>query len=292
MTTTMDGKVVLITGGNSGIGKETAVELARMGATLVFTSRDASKGEAAAADVGQRAGRDVAWLPLDLASFASIRRFASDLLGRHDRLDVLVNNAGLILEGRTQTEDGFETTFGVNHLGHFLLTQLLLERIKASAPARIVNVSSDAHRSARDGLDFDDLQSTKRYGALRAYSRSKLANIYFTRELARGRAGSGVTANAVHPGGVATGFGRDGDFKGVYAFGYGLIRPFLRSPAKGAETSVYVASAPELDGVTGKYFADCKESQPTAIAQDDAAARRLWEVSEALVAQAGGAVNG
>ncbi len=284
MTTSMDGKTVLITGGNCGIGKETAVELAKLGARVVFTSRDAAKGAAAGADVSRRAGREVAWLPLDLASFASVRRFAGDFLGRYDRLDVLVNNAGLILQERTETEDGFETTFGVNHLGHFLLTQLLLDRVKASAPARIVNLSSDAHRSARDGLDFDDLQTAQRYGALRAYSRSKLANIYFTRELARRLDGAGVTANAVHPGGVATGFGQDGDFKGVFAFGYGLIRPFLRSPAKGAETSVYLASAPELAGVSGKYFADSKEKETTPAAQDDAAARRLWEVSETLVA--------
>lgn len=281
---TMSGKTVLITGGNSGIGKETAVGLAKMGATVVFTSRDAAKGAAAASDVSKRAGREVAWLLLDLASFASIRRFAGDFLGRYDKLDVLVNNAGLIMDRRTETEDGFETTFGVNHLGHFLLTQLLLDRVKSSAPARIVNVASDAHRQARSGLNFDDLQSTKGYGALGVYGKSKLANIYFTRELARRLDGSGVTANALHPGTVATGFGQDGDIKGIFAFGFGLVRPFFKKPAKGAETSVYVASAPELDGVTGKYFAGRKEKEPTAIAQDDAAARRLWEVSETLVA--------
>jgi NAD(P)-dependent dehydrogenase (short-subunit alcohol dehydrogenase family) len=286
MTTTMDGKVALITGGNTGIGKETAAALAAMGAIVAFTSRDPAKGEAAAAELRERSGRDVVCLPLDLASLASVRRFAAGFLARYDRLDVLVNNAGLIKGRRTETEDGFETTFGVNHLGHFLLTQLLLDRIKDSAPARIVNVSSDAHRSVKQGLDFDDLQSTKGYSFMRAYGSSKLANIYFTRELARRLEDAGVTANAVHPGGVATGFGQDGDLHGLLGFGYGLIRPFLRSPAKGAETSVYLASAPELAGVTGKYFADCREAQPTPVAQDDDAARRLWEISEALIAEA------
>jgi NAD(P)-dependent dehydrogenase (short-subunit alcohol dehydrogenase family) len=280
----MQGKTVLITGGNSGIGKETAVALAKAGANVVFTSRDAAKGAAAAADVSARAGRDVAWMPLDLASFASIRRFADDFLSRYDRLDVLVNNAGLMQQHRSETQDGFETTFGVNHLGHFLLTQLLLDRVKSSAPARIVNVASDAHRQARSGLDFDDLQSTKGYGGLTVYGKSKLANIYFTRELARRLEGSGVTANALHPGTVATGFGQDGDVTGVFALGFQLVRPFFKKPAQGAETSIYLASAPEVDGVTGKYFADCKEKQPTKVAQDDDAARKLWEISESLVA--------
>jgi NAD(P)-dependent dehydrogenase (short-subunit alcohol dehydrogenase family) len=281
---TMEGKTVLITGGNSGIGKETAVGLARVGASVVFTSRDAAKGAATASDVSERAGRVVVWMQLDLASFASIRRFAADFRGRYERLDVLVNNAGLIMQHRTETQDGFETTFGVNHIGHFLLTQLLLDRVKSSAPARIVNVASDAHRQARSGLDFDDLQSTKRYGGLAAYGKSKLANILFTRELARRLEGTGVTANAVHPGTVATGFGQDGDITGIFALGFGLVLPFFKKPAKGAETSIYVASAPELEGVTGKYFADGKEKQPTAVAQDDAAARKLWEISEALAA--------
>jgi NAD(P)-dependent dehydrogenase (short-subunit alcohol dehydrogenase family) len=289
MSGSMDGKVVLVTGGNTGIGKETAAALAGMGATVAFTSRDASKGAATASELSQRTGAEVVCLALDLASFASIRRFASDFLARYDRLDVLVNNAGLINGRRTETEDGFETTFGVNHLGHFLLTQLLLDRIKSSAPARIVNVSSDAHRSVRQGLDFDDLQATRGYSFMRAYGGSKLANIYFTRELARRLDGAGVTANAVHPGGVATGFGMDGDLPGLLGFGYSFfVRPFLRTPAKGAETSVYLASSPDVAGVTGKYFADCRESQPIPVALDDDAARRLWQVSEQLVAGAAG----
>jgi NAD(P)-dependent dehydrogenase (short-subunit alcohol dehydrogenase family) len=283
----MHGKTVLITGGNSGIGKETAVALARLGGTVVFTSRDPQRGEQAAADIRKRSGADVALMPLDLASFASIRSFAAAFLDRYDRIDVLVNNAGLVLSERTETEEGFETTFGVNHLGHFLLTDLLLDRIKAGAPARIVNVASRAHRFARSGLDFDDLQAAKRYSAIQAYARAKLANIYFTRELARRLEGTGVTVNALHPGGVATGFARDGDVKAPFSWLYTLARPFLRSPEKGAETSIYLASTPEVDGVTGRYFADSKETEPTLIAQDDDAARRLWAASEALISEAG-----
>ncbi|MCH7578282.1 MAG: SDR family oxidoreductase [Chloroflexi bacterium] len=282
----MQGKTVLITGANSGIGKETAVALARVGATVVFTSRDPQKGEQAAADIRQRSGADVTLMPLDLASFPSIRALAADFLQRYDSLHVLINNAGLVLNERTETEEGFETTFGVNHLGHFLLTQLLLDRIKASAPARIINVASNAHRFARGGLDFDDLQLTNGYGGWQAYGRSKLANIYFTRELARRLEGSDVTVNALHPGGVNTGFSHDGDVRAPFSWLFTLAKPFLRSPEKGAQTSIFLASAPEVDGVTGKYFADSKEEQPTPIAQDDEAARRLWTASEELIAQA------
>ena len=287
MTTSMQGKTVLITGANSGIGKETAVALARAGATVVFTSRDPQKGEQAAADIRQRSGADVALMPLDLASFPSIRALADAFLQRYDQLHVLINNAGLILTERTETEQAFETTFGVNHLGHFLLTQLLLDCIKASAPARIVNVASAAHRFARSGLDFDDLQLTNSYGGMQAYGRSKLANIYFTRELARRLEGSGVTVNALHPGGVDTGFSHDGDVRAPFSWLFTLAKPFLRSPENGAQTSIYLASAPDVDGVTGKYFADSKETEPTSIAQDDEAARRLWTASEQLIAQAG-----
>ncbi len=286
MTASMQGKTVLITGANSGLGKETAVALARAGATVVFTSRDPQKGEQTAADIRQRSGADVALMPLDLASFPSIHALADDFLQRHDSLHVLVNNAGLILTERTETEQGFETTFGVNHLGHFLLTQLLLDRVKASAPARIINVASRAHRFARSGLDFDDLQLTNSYGGMQAYGRSKLANIYFTRELARRLEDSGVTVNALHPGGVDTGFAHDGDVRAPFSWLWTLAKPFLRSPEKGAQTSIYLASATEVEGVTGKYFANSKEAQPTFVAQDDEAARRLWTASEELIAQA------
>lgn len=288
MSWSIEGKTVLITGANSGIGRETAVGLARMGANVTFTSRDRARGEEALADVRERSGRDdVGLMDLDLASFASIRRFASAFLGGHERLDVLVNNAGLILGDRRETEDGFEATFGTNHLGHFLLTDLLLERIKASAPARIVNLSSRAHRYARSGLDFDDLQSEHGYRGLRVYGRSKLANILFTRELARRLEGTNVTANAVHPGAVATGFARDGDVKGLYGRLVALAKPFLKTPEQGAQTSIYVATSPELEGVTGTYFANSKEARTAAAARDDEAARRLWQVSEELIAGAG-----
>jgi NAD(P)-dependent dehydrogenase (short-subunit alcohol dehydrogenase family) len=283
----MTGKVVAITGANAGIGKETAVALAGMGATVVMTARDAGRGAEALTEVRERsASSSVELLALDLADLASVRKCASELLDRHDRLDVLVDNAGLILSQRTVTTDGFETTFGVNHLGHFCLTTLLLDRLRASAPARIVVVASQAHKMARHGLDFDDLQTAhRRYRGFDVYSRSKLANLYFTRELARRLAGTGVTVNATHPGYVASRFGRDGDTH---------LEPFMRigerlfaiTPEAGARTSVYLASAPELTGATGGYYARCRPIAMSKQAQDDVAARRLWDASEKLLAAA------
>lgn len=280
----MHGKVVAITGANAGIGKETAVALARLGATVVMTARDPGRGEAALADVRARSGSDaVELMALDLADLASVRAFAAGLLARHDRLDVLVLNAGLMLRRRTETADGFETTFGVNHLGHFELANLLLDRLQASAPARIVVVASDAHKTARHGLDFDDLQSTRRYRSFDVYSRSKLANVYFTRELARRLTGTGVTVNAVHPGYVASNFARDGDMylEPVVRLGAKL---FAISPEAGARTSVYLASSPEVEGISGEYFAKCRPARVSKTAQDDIAARRLWDASESLLA--------
>jgi NAD(P)-dependent dehydrogenase (short-subunit alcohol dehydrogenase family) len=281
----MTGKTVVITGGNSGIGLETAVALAQAGAKTVITARDRTRGEAAVADIRARSGRDdVDLVVFDLASIASIREGAAAILALCARIDVLVNNAGLVLSDRRETEDGFETTFGVNHLGPFVLTELLLERIKQSAPARIVNVASTAHKGARKGLDFDDLQSTRSYRGMQVYSKSKLANIYFTTELARRLEGSGVTVNCLHPGTVATGYGRDGDSSGVLAFGLKLIKPFILSPAKGARTSIFLASSPAVAGVTGQYFVKYKARKPSAAARDDEAAQRLWKRSEELVA--------
>jgi NAD(P)-dependent dehydrogenase (short-subunit alcohol dehydrogenase family) len=195
-----------------------------------------------------------------------------------------VNNAGLTQLQRTVTEEGFETTFGVNHLGHFLLTTLLLDQLRASAPARVVVVSSMAHRSARAGLDFDDLQAERSYSPLGAYNRSKLANIYFTRELARRLDGRGVTANSLHPGFVASRLGRDGDGGVLGDVVMTLARPFAISPARGARTSVYLASSPAVADVTGQYFARCRETRPARVAVDAAGARRLWDVSDELVA--------
>jgi NAD(P)-dependent dehydrogenase (short-subunit alcohol dehydrogenase family) len=283
----MAGKTVIVTGANSGIGKATAEALAGAGARTVLTARSETSGREAVADIRRSTGSDDVELVLfDLADLDSVRRGAADLLDRCDRIDVLVNNAGLILSERTETKDGFEATFGINHLGPFLLTTLLLDRIVASAPARIVNVSSTAHRSARRGLDFDDLHSTKRYTGMQAYGRSKLANILFTTELARRLEGTGVTANAVHPGTVATGFARDGDANGVFAFGVKVIKPFALTPEKGARTSIYVASSPEVAGVTGAYFVKCRQTKPSGAALDQAAAEQLWAASEQLVSEA------
>ena len=282
----MAGKNVVITGGNTGIGKEAAVGLAGLGAHVVITSRNEERGRAARDEIVERSGNQaVEVMPLDLASFRSIRSFAADVLDRFDRLDVLVNNAGLTLQRRRETEDGFEETFGVNHLGHFLLTDLLVERLRATAPARVVVVSSNAHKSARRGLDFDDLQGERRYRWMDAYNKSKLANLYFTRELARRLDGTDVTVNALHPGFVRSDFGRDGDLGGIYGWGIKyLASPFAISPERGARTTIYLASSPEVDGVTGGYFYKCKPATPSTVAQDDAAARRLWDVSDELVA--------
>jgi NAD(P)-dependent dehydrogenase (short-subunit alcohol dehydrogenase family) len=283
----MTGKTVVITGGNSGIGKETAVTLARAGARVVITARDASRGEAAVSDIRDRSGSDkVEVAVFDLADIASVRKGAEQLLAMCDRIDVLVNNAGLVLSDRRVTADGYEATFATNHLGPFFLTELLLDRIKESSPSRIVNVASTAHKSARSGLDFDDLQTTNRYGAMRVYGRTKLANIYFTTELARRLAGTGVTANCLHPGTVATGYGRDGDAKGIIGFGVKLIKPFILSPEAGARTSIYLASSPEVKDTSGRYFVRCKPASPSKAARDDEAAARLWQLSEELVAKA------
>jgi NAD(P)-dependent dehydrogenase (short-subunit alcohol dehydrogenase family) len=284
MTDVVDGRVVLITGGNAGIGKETAVALASRGARVVFTARDAARGTEARTEIRTRSGSDeVEVMPLDLARFASVRDFAKRWGDEHDQLDVLVNNAGLILNSRRQTDDGYEMTFQVNHLGPFLLTQLLRDQLVAGDDARVVDVASDAHSSARRGLDFDDLQSTRHYRGFRVYGKTKLANILFTRELARRWAGTGVTANAVHPGFVASSFGRDGDTGRFGALLFPLLKPFALSPEQGARTQVYVASAPELAGITGGYWVKSAPATPSAAAQDDAAAARLWEVSEELV---------
>jgi NAD(P)-dependent dehydrogenase (short-subunit alcohol dehydrogenase family) len=286
-TGAMDGKTVVITGGNAGIGKETAVGLAERGAKVVITSRDEGRGAAALDAIRTRSGSDtVEVMELDLADTASIRAFAAAVLERLPRIDVLVNNAGLVVGRRQETKDGFELTFGVNHLGHFLLTELLLDRLKQSAPSRIVVVSSHAHKQARKGLDFDDLLAQKRYRSFSVYGKTKLANILFTRELARRLEGTGVTVNALHPGFVASRFGRDGDIGWMGNLGMPLVRPFAISPQQGARTSIHLASAPELDGISGEYFYKCALSTPSAAARDDAAASRLWQASEQLLAGA------
>jgi NAD(P)-dependent dehydrogenase (short-subunit alcohol dehydrogenase family) len=284
-------KVCLVTGANQGIGKETALALARTGAAVVMTSRDRAKGEAALADVRTRSGSENVELMLaDFGSFESIRRLAAEFLANHDRLDVLVNNAGAIITTRSKTADGFETTFGVNHLGYFLLTNLLLDTIKRSAPARIVNVASNGHLRAR--MDFDDLNSERgRYSAMTAYTRSKLANVLFTYELARRLQGTGVTANCLHPGVIRSGFGKnnDGYPRLIFQAFQIIARPFILSNEQGARTSVYLASSPEIEGISGKYFDNCRESPSSPASYDEAAQRRLWEISEAMCGLRAGA---
>ena len=282
----MTGKTVVVTGGNSGIGYETAAALGAAGARVLVTARNADKGRAAVSALTSRldGSGQLQLVVFDLADLASVRRGAEEILELAPRLDVLVNNAGLVLSERSETVDGFEATFAINHLGPFLLTNLLLDRLRVSAPARIVNVASSAHSAARRGMPFDDLQTTKvRYRGMRVYGQSKLANILFTVELARRLAGSEVTANSLHPGTVRTGYGADGDARGLLAFGIKVAQPFFLSPAQGARTSVYLASSPEVDDVSGKYFVKCKEKQPRKWAQDPEAAKRLWQVSEDLV---------
>jgi NAD(P)-dependent dehydrogenase (short-subunit alcohol dehydrogenase family) len=280
--TDLRGKRALVTGATNGIGRASAVALARMGAKLFIVARDPARASDTVAEI-QRAvsGVEIQVLRADLASQADVRRAAAEFLAAGESLDILLNNAGVVQLSRTETVDGIETTFAVNHLAYFLLTNLLLERIRASAPARIVNVASDAHRMGGP-LDFEDLGSAKRYSAMAVYGRSKLANVLFTRELARRLAGSGVTVNAVHPGVVRTGLGMNNDAP-ILKFLANLARPFFRSPEKGAATSIWACTAPELAGVTGRYFSDLREQEPHALALDDVVASRLWEASAKLV---------
>ena len=280
----MKGQTVVVTGGNSGIGLETAAALTAMGARVLVTARNADRGRAAVAEIADRTpGARVQLVVFDLADLSSVRRGAAEILEQAPRLDVLVNNAGVVLSERRVTVDGYEATFATNHLGPFLLTNLVLDRLRASAPARVVNVASTAHNSARKGIPFDDLQSEGRYRGMRVYGQSKLANILFTNELARRLEGTGVTANSLHPGTVRTGYGADGDARGLLAVGLKVSGPFFLSPAKGARTSVYLASSAEVDGVSGQYFVKCKPRTPRSWARDPEAAQRLWRVSEELV---------
>ena len=294
----MNGKTVLITGATGGIGLVTAAELARTGASVVMTARNREKGEAAADEVKRRSGSlDVEVLYGDLSSLALVRGLAAQFLATHDRLHVLVNNAGAMHVQRQETADGFELTFGVNHLAHFLLTNLLLAALKASAragsAARIVNVASAGHMGM--WIAFDDLQLRRLYVPMFAYGQSKLANILHAFELARRLEGTGVTANALHPGLVATGFGRNdaGIVSGMMDAAQTFFRPFFLTAEQGAETSIYLASSPDVEGATGRYY-DAKRAVPAWFtAYDQAAARRLWDVSEELVGgAAGGAPKG
>jgi NAD(P)-dependent dehydrogenase (short-subunit alcohol dehydrogenase family) len=284
MSDQMKGKTVIVTGGNNGIGLETAVGLSTLGADVVITARNQAKGEAALADIKDRSRNDRVQLMLaDFASLSSIRDFAADFKKNHDRLDILVNNAGGLNTSRSETQDGFETTFGVNHLGYFLVTNLLLDMLKASTPARVVSVSSRAH-VRRKGMNFDDLNSEQGYSGMGVYGDSKLANVLFTYELARRLDGSSVTANCLHPGVVRSGFGQNngGFISLLFKSAYTLMTPLTKSNAQGAATSIYLASSPDVEGVTGKYFADSKETPSSPASHDEEAAKRLWEISEQM----------
>jgi len=267
------GKRVVITGATNGIGRAAAEALAAKGAELAIVARDERKAKATAEQLG---GADV--LLADLSSQSSIRRLAADVLERYSRIDALVNNAGAMFGSRNVTEDGIEQTWALNHLAPFLLTNLLLERLKQSAPARIVTTSSDAHRGTR--IPFDDLGAERGYTSrgFRRYGETKLANILFTRELARRLDGTGVTANCFHPGLVATGFNRNNGLLMNVAMTF--AKPFSRNAEKGAETLVWLVDSPDVADDSGGYFADCHPAKPSSAALDDDAARRLWEVSE------------
>lgn len=279
MTNTMRDRICLITGATGGIGEVTAQALALSGATVVLVGRSREKASATVDRIKRATGNaKVEFMLADLSSQADIRRLADEFKQKYDRLHVLVNNAGAIYTARQTSVDGIEMTLALNHLGYFLLTNLLLDTIKSSVPARIINVSSDAHRIG--SMDWSDLQGDKKFGGWRIYGRSKLANILFTRELARRLAGTGVTVNALHPGVVATAFGANNGFWGKLmrkVMDFGSI-----SAEQGAQTTIYLATAPEVAGVTGSYFVKQKPTQPSAAAQNDADARKLWEVSEQL----------
>jgi NAD(P)-dependent dehydrogenase (short-subunit alcohol dehydrogenase family) len=272
----MKGKICLVTGSNTGLGKATAMGLASLGATVVMVCRDRNRGETAMAEIKKRTeSNSIDLMIMDLSSQESIRRLAEDFKAKYRRLDVLVNNAAVLARRRTLTKDGFEMTFAVNHLGYFLLTNLLLDQIKASSPSRIVNVSSDAHKGMK--LDFDDLHLEKSYSVIRAYGQSKLCNILFTYELAKRLKESGVTVNTLHPGVVKTEVFREMPFILDW-----LVKLFAASPEKGASTSIYLASSPEVEGVTGKYFKNKKEVRTSRESYDDSTGKKLWKISEEL----------
>jgi NAD(P)-dependent dehydrogenase (short-subunit alcohol dehydrogenase family) len=278
----MEGKICMVSGATSGFGAVTARELARLGATVIVLGRDRKKCARQVERIRRETGSPVEGLVADLSSQREIRRLAEEFRGKFPRLDVLVNNAGSFFMRRELTVDGLERTFALNHLAPFLLTTLLLDRLEASSSARVVNLSSNAHTVGR--IDFDDLQCERRYDRLSAYSRSKLASLLFTYELARRLEGSRVTVNAVNPGSAATNLGSDnGWVRGWLRVRLrNLLKRYLISPEEGAKSSIYLASSPELEGVTGRYFLKCKEVPSSAASYDRATADRLWRISEEL----------
>lgn len=280
----MSGKVVAITGANAGIGRTTAEALVRMGAKVLVCGRNSAKLEAAADSIRAAAGNSsVESFAADLSSVAEVRRLAAAIAQSSDRLDVLINNAGVGVDRRIETVDGFELNFAVNYLAPFVLTTELLPLLKASAPSRVVMVSSALHASVKT-LDLGDLQSSKRFKWDLVYNRAKLAGILFSNELARRLEGTGVTANSLHPGVIATEFGTDGDLNGLNALMFRIMKGFLPGPETGAQTSLHVASAPELEQISGRYFEKCREKAPSKLAQDETLAKELWETTEAILA--------
>jgi retinol dehydrogenase-14 len=276
----MAGRTVLVTGGTGGIGKATALGLAAMGAHVAITGRDRGRTEEAAREIRAAGGGPVDEFIADLSAQAEVRRLAAEVLRRLPRIDALVNNVGGYWDTRHVTADGLEHTFALNHLAPFLLTNLLLDRLTRSAPARVVAVAS--HAQAMGRIDFDDLQGERSYSGARAYNQSKLANVLFTYELARRLEGTSVTANALHPGVVRTSFGAE-DPGLLQRLLVPLLMPFMKTPAQGAATSIHLASAPELAEVSGRYFAGSRPRRSSGRSYDEAAAARLWRVSADLV---------
>ena len=275
----LQGRSCLVTGASSGIGEETALALAGLGARVLLVCRSRERGERSRERIVRRSGNQAVDLLLaDFASLAAVRQLAAEVLATCPALHLLVNNAGVVNLQRSTTVDGLETTFAVNHLAHFLLTNLLLDRMRESAPARIVNVASNGHKFGK--LDFDDLQSERDYSWMRVYGSSKLANIVFTYELARRLEGTGVTANCLHPGAVATRLGHNNGRLGPIVTT--LLKPFFLSSARGAATSIYLAAAAEVEGVSGKYFFRRRETASSPASHDRADALRLWQESSRL----------
>lgn len=280
----MHGKTVVITGATSGIGEVAAVKLASMGARIVFIARDKSRGEATLARLRKAgAGVDHRAHYADLSRLAEMKRVAEEIASSEFRVDVLLNNAGAIFDRRYETEDGLERTFALNHMSYFIVTQILRERLAATPGARIVCTSSDAHRRAT--VDFSDLQLKEGYGSLKAYCKSKLYNILFTRQLAARLRGTGVIANCLHPGFVATRFADEG--KGITASAFRVLKHLALSPEEGARTMIFLASAKDAANVTGQYFHKCAPKTPTPAAQDDQAGQRLWTESVRIAGIAG-----
>ena len=279
MTTSMSGKTVLITGGTGGIGRAAAVGLASLGARVGITGRDRDRAEAAAAAiVGESGNHSVDVFVADMSSQAEVRRLADEVLAAYPRLDVLLNNVGGFWAHRHVTADGLEHTFALNHLAPFLLTNLLLHRLVASAPARVVTVSSGAQSMGT--VNFDDLMGEQKYSGSRAYNQSKLANVMFAYELAKRLEGTGVTSTALHPGLTSTAFSAEDPALGLLVT---ILRPFMKSPKRGAETPVYLASSPEAEGLTGQFFANRKVKTSHKSSYDAAITSRLWQVSADLV---------